>query len=115
MRTPKADLFTTNYAVTYAGWVLTDFPVKEQFRQTYLWCNYYVYTWTSNYYLLVRVEDKDGKLLFEDYVRSITEFNNLRKKLNMQCPTNCTEKDVVYWVDENSDFLVDENNIYLIV
>lgn len=116
MRTPRADLFTTNYAVMYGGWVQTDLPVEGQFRTTYLWCNYYVYTWTSNFNLLVRVEDKNGKLVYEGYIKTITDFKNLEKKLNMRCnPSKCTEKDVEYWVDENENYFVDENNIYLIV
>ena len=50
MRTQQ-DLFTVQYAVEYDGWVkLENFPIEEQFRSAYLWCNYIVYSWDVNYY-----------------------------------------------------------------
>ena len=114
MRYGKNDLFTPSYAVTYYGWLQTDLPVEGQFRTTYLWCNYYVHVWSSNYYQLLRITDNTGKLLFEGYINTITEFKLLVKKLNLSCPKNCTEKDVVYWVDGNGEYLTDELNNYLI-
>jgi hypothetical protein len=113
MRYGKNDLFTPSYAVTYYGWIQTDLPTVEQFRTTYLWCNYYVYTWTSNYYQLVKITDNTGKLLFEGYIKTITDFKNLAKKLNINCQKKCTETDVVFIVDEDNNFITDENYNYL--
>jgi hypothetical protein len=115
MRYNRKVLFTTNYAVTYDGWQKLDMPVEEQFRDVYLWCNYYVYTWTSNYYLLVRIVDNNNKILYEGYIRTIDEYNNVKKKLgfNKCAVQKCTEQSVVYFVDEFGNYLTNEFNYFL--
>lgn len=111
MRTQQ-DLFTVQYAVEYDGWVrLDDFPGEEQFRNVYLWCNYLVYSWDVNYYLLLKIVDRSGNLVYEGHIPNLYQYNKLKKKLNF---TNCTLKNVMYMVDENNVYLTDENNNFII-
>lgn len=100
MRKPQ-DLFTTGYAVEYEGWVkLEDFPILEQFREVYLWCNYLVYTWSVNYYLMLKIFDRNGKVVFEGYVPNMYQFSRLKKKLKL---TNCTLYKTIYLGPQSSE------------
>lgn len=111
MRTQQ-DLFTVQYAVEYDGWVrLENFPIEEQFRSAYLWCNYIVYSWDVNYYLLLKIVDRTGKLVYEGHIPNLYQYNKLKKKLNL---TNCTLKNMVYIVDEEGAYLTDEDNNFII-
>ena len=111
MRKPQ-DLFTTGYAVEYEGWVkLEDFPIEEQFRDVYLWCNYLVYTWSVNYYLMLKIVDGSGKLIYEGYVPNMYQFSRLKKKLKFG---TCTLQNTVYVVDEVLNYITDEDNNYII-
>jgi hypothetical protein len=113
-RTQQHELFTTNYAVTYEGWQKLDYPIEGQFRDVYLWCNYYVYTWRPNYYLLVKIVDKNDKILYENYINSISEFQYVKKKLGFDKKTKqCTEQNVVYFTDEFGNYFTNENNLFL--
>lgn len=107
-------LFTTGYAVTYDGWQKLDLPSEGQFRDVYLWCNNYVYTWVSNYYLLVKIVDKNNKILYEGHIQNIDQYNNIKKKLNINCSIQkCTEQNVIYFIDEFGNYLTEENNYFL--
>lgn len=111
MRTQQ-DLFTVQYAVEYDGWVkLENFPIEEQFRSAYLWCNYIVYSWDVNYYLLLKIVDRTGKLIYEGHIPNLYQYNKLKKKLNL---TNCTLSNMVYIVDEEGAYLTDEDNNFII-
>lgn len=114
MRYYRNVVFTTNYAINYEGWQKLDMPIEGQFRDVYLWCNYYVYTWTPNYYLLVKIVDKDNNLLYEGHIQTIDQFNVIKKKLGFnKCSTKkCTEQDVVYFVDEFGNYFTNENNLF---
>ena len=108
----KNELFTTNYGVQYDNWLKVDLPVEGQFRDVYIWCNYYIYTWTSNYYLLVQIVDVNNKIVYEGYINTIPQYLKIRNKLK-KC-TKCTEKDWVYLVGNNEEYLLDNNDNYLI-
>lgn len=80
MRYNRNVLFTTNYAVTYDGWQKITAEPFEGYTATYEWGDYIVYTRTSTYYLLVKIT-KDGILQFEDYIKTIDDYNKMKKKL----------------------------------
>lgn len=106
------DLFTVKYAIDYDGWIkLEDFPSEEQFVDVYLWCNYLVYTRRVNFYLLLKIIDSKGNVIFEGYVKNLYDYSKLKKKLKL---TNCTLQNTVYIVDENNTYITDENNNFII-
>lgn len=82
MRYNRNVLFTTKYGLDYEGWVKTNLPVQEQFRDNYSWKDLTVYTWTSNFYLLLRIVDSNNNLKYEGYVRTIDDWKKVKKKLN---------------------------------
>ena len=113
MRYNRNVLFTTNYGIFYEGWQLLDLPVEEQFWDSYLWCNYYVYTRKSTFYLLIKITDSNGKLLFEGEIPSIDKWKEVKKQIK-KCTEKCTEQNVVYLVDEVGNYICDDNNIFII-
>lgn len=112
----KSELFTTNYAIKYDKWQKLDMPIEEQFRDIYLWCNYYIYTWTSNYNLFVKIVDKNNTILYYGHIKTINQYNDIKKKLNFtKCTTQkCIEQNIIYFIDEFGNYLTNENNYFLI-
>ncbi len=82
MRTPKADLFTTNYGVDYDKWIATTPQnLVGGFFESFTKDGYIINVSTAVYYLLVQVVDNTGKVVFMDYVKSIADYKKLKKKL----------------------------------
>jgi len=61
--------------------------------------------------ILLKIVDRTGKLIYEGHVPNLYQYNKLKKKLNL---TNCTLKNVAYIVDEESIYLTDEDNNFII-
>jgi hypothetical protein len=64
---------------------------------------------------LVRIVDKNDKILYEGYIRSIDEYDTVKKKIGfIKCAVQkCTEQNVIYFIDEFGNYLNNENNYFL--
>ena len=82
MRTQK-DLFTVTYAVEYDKWVkIPPTHIGLGFLSSYMRGDYEININSPVYYNLVRILDKDKKVVFFDYIRSLYDYNKMKKKLN---------------------------------
>lgn len=82
----KQDLFTIGFAVTYDGWVKVEREeIEYGFTQTYTKTTKdNVYTINVNpviFYNLLKVNDKNDKVIFYGYVRNLYDYSKLKKKL----------------------------------
>jgi hypothetical protein len=108
---PYSEVFTTNYGITYDNWVPIDLA-PDELTTVYLWCNYYIYVKRSNYYLFLTILDNNNKVLFKNYVVTISDYLKIKKKLKHS--KKCTEKDWVYLIGNQEEYLIDNNDNYLI-
>ena len=65
------------------------------------------------FYLLIKITDSNGKLLFEGEIPSIDKWKEVKKKIK-KCTEKCTEQNVVYLVDEVGNYICVDNNIFII-
>lgn len=81
MRTQQ-DLFTVTYAVEYDGWVkIPATHIELGFLSSYMRGAYEINITSPIYYNLVRILDKNKKVVFFDYIRSLYDYNKMKKKL----------------------------------
>jgi hypothetical protein len=81
MRTQK-DLFTVMYAIEYDGWVkIPATHIRLGFLSSYMRGTYEINITSPIYYNLVRILDKNKKVVFFDYIRSLYDYNKMKKKL----------------------------------
>ncbi len=82
MRYGKNDLFTTNYGVEYDKWILTTPQnLVGGFFQSFTRGTYTINVSTAIYYLLVQIIDANDKQVHFGYIRTIDQYNAVKKKL----------------------------------
>lgn len=81
MRTQQ-DLFTVQYAVEYDGWVkIPANHIELGFLSSYMKGEYEINITSPIYYNLVRILDRNKKVVFFDYIKSLYGYNKMKKKL----------------------------------
>lgn len=80
------ELFTVDYAIRWDNWIKLDEIEDIRLRDTYQWGKYKVYTYVPDFYLLVRIVDDKGKTVYYDYIRTISQYNYIKKKLKLNKP-----------------------------
>lgn len=81
-RSQVNELFTTNYGVLYDGWVLEPTAERELgFYQKYLRGTYKISVQRPVFYLLIRIQDANDKVVYYDYIRTIGQYQYVKKKL----------------------------------
>lgn len=78
MITNREELFTTNWAIFYDGWVLQS---NLDWGQIYKRGDYTIRTNRNVFYLLLYIYDKNLKLVISKRIYSVDQYLRLKKKL----------------------------------
>jgi hypothetical protein len=82
MRYGKNDLFTTNFGINYDKWVSTPpANLTGGFFQSFKRGDYTINVSTAIYYLLVEILDKNEKIVYYGYIKTIDEYKKIKRKL----------------------------------
>jgi len=82
MRYNRNVLFTTNWGVQYDNWIPASNPERiDGFYNKFTRGTDVISVSTPVFYLLVKIEDKNGKVLYYDYIRTIDQYKAIKKKL----------------------------------
>ena len=78
MRPSNEEVFTTNWAIFYDGWLL---QTTLDWGQIYTRGTYTIHTNRNVFYLLLAIYDSNNKLVIEKRIYTVPQYLELKKKL----------------------------------
>lgn len=79
----KSELFTSLWAVRYDKWIAANEPERQNgFYNKYTRGTDIISVSIPVFYLLVKIQNSSGKVLYYDYIRTIDQYKAVKKKLN---------------------------------